>query len=116
MNFISLFLCSVFLLSKFFVPFFRHSEGNIVYLTAFYALFIFSGIFNCFGARCERMWIFSNIQKNKLKIENGTLQVYYTKFRFTSKNLEQVYDGRVQDTAPDVYYQESQLKKYGLTV
>ena len=52
----------------------------------------------------------------KLKIENGTLQVYYTKFRFTSKNLEQVYDGRVQDTAPDVYYQESQLKKYGLTV
>ncbi len=33
--------------------------------TAFYALFIFSGIFNCFVARCERMWILSNITKNK---------------------------------------------------
>ena len=32
--------------------------------TAFYALFIFSGIFNCFVARCERLWILSNITKN----------------------------------------------------
>jgi magnesium-transporting ATPase (P-type) len=32
--------------------------------TAFYALFIFFGIFNCFVARCERMWILSNITKN----------------------------------------------------
>ena len=34
----------------------------------FYALFIFAGIFNCFGARCERLWILSNIRKNKLFI------------------------------------------------
>ena len=33
--------------------------------TAFYALFIFSGIFNCFVARCERMWLLSNISGNK---------------------------------------------------
>ncbi|MBQ8689221.1 MAG: calcium-translocating P-type ATPase, PMCA-type [Clostridia bacterium] len=35
------------------------------FLTAFYALFIFSGIFNCFTARSERMWLFSSIGKNK---------------------------------------------------
>ena len=31
----------------------------------FSLVFLFAGIFNCFGARCERMWIFSNIGKNK---------------------------------------------------
>ena len=35
------------------------------FLTAFYALFIFFGIFNCFAARSERLWIFANIEKNK---------------------------------------------------
>ena len=35
------------------------------FYTAFYALFIFSGIFNCFSARCSRLWLFSNISKNK---------------------------------------------------
>ena len=33
--------------------------------TAFYALFIFSGIVNCFLARCSRLWLFSNISKNR---------------------------------------------------
>ena len=37
-------------------------------MSAFYALFIFLGIFNCFIARSERVWIFSNISKNKLFI------------------------------------------------
>ncbi|MBR5144481.1 MAG: calcium-translocating P-type ATPase, PMCA-type [Clostridia bacterium] len=35
------------------------------FYTAFYALFIFSGIFNCFLARCSRLWLLSNISKNK---------------------------------------------------
>ena len=34
-------------------------------LTAFYAVFIFSGLFNCFSARCERFSLLSNIGKNK---------------------------------------------------
>ncbi len=33
--------------------------------TAFYALFIFSGLFNCLLARSSRLWLFSNISKNK---------------------------------------------------
>ena len=36
------------------------------HLSAFYALFIFCGLFNCLGARSERLWIFSNVGKNKL--------------------------------------------------
>ena len=35
------------------------------FYTAFYALFIFFGIFNCFISRCDRLWILSNIWKNK---------------------------------------------------
>ena len=34
------------------------------FYTAFYALFIFSGIANCFVARSERLWILSDIEKN----------------------------------------------------
>lgn len=57
-----------FLRIDFFSGMFRKSEGDIVFMTAFYALFIFMGIFNSFSARSERMWIFSNILKNKLFI------------------------------------------------
>lgn len=58
-------MCIMFLRLDFFADLFRSSEGNVCFLTAFYALFIFFGIFNCFGARCERMWILSDIEKNK---------------------------------------------------
>jgi magnesium-transporting ATPase (P-type) len=40
--------------------------SNEAFMTAFYALFIFSGLMNCLCARSERLWIFSNILKNKL--------------------------------------------------
>ena len=58
-------MCIAFLKLDYFHGMFRNSEGDLCFLTAFYALFIFAGIFNCFGARCERMWILSNIKKNK---------------------------------------------------
>ncbi len=58
-------LSVLFLSLDFFRELFRTTSGDICFLTAFYALFIFAGIFNCFGARCERMWILSNIGKNK---------------------------------------------------
>lgn len=45
----------------------RSSYGGLgeKFYTAFYALFIFSGIFNCFLARCPRLWLLSNLSKNK---------------------------------------------------
>ena len=35
------------------------------FYTAFYVMFIFAGLFNCFSARCSRLWILSNISNNK---------------------------------------------------
>ena len=59
------------LLSLFFLasPKIRLLYGGIMptdkLYTAFYALFIFLGIFNCLLARSSRLWLFSNISKNK---------------------------------------------------
>ena len=36
------------------------------FMTAYFALFIFIGIFNAFNARSERLNIFANISKNKV--------------------------------------------------
>ena len=58
-------VCILFLKGFIFSGAFRMSDGGEVLLTAFYALFIFSGIFICFGARCERLYILSSIEKNK---------------------------------------------------
>ncbi len=57
-------LCIAFLKLDLFKSIF-HGGSEVHFLTAFYALFIFLGIFNCFSARCERMWILSNIGKNR---------------------------------------------------
>lgn len=57
-------VCILFLKGFILRDLFHRGEGGAVLLTAFYALFIFSGIFICFGARCERLFILSNIDKN----------------------------------------------------
>lgn len=58
-------LCITFLTS----PVIRQMYGSMSptpeFYTAFYALFIFAGIFNCLNARSSRLWLLSNIQKNK---------------------------------------------------
>ena len=59
-------LCMLFLSHNAIRGVFSGRNGELRFLTAFYALFIFLGIFNCFAARSERLWIFSNISKNKL--------------------------------------------------
>ena len=62
----TLFICIMFMGVAFFRSLFRQSNDNLYFLTGFYALFVFSGIFNCFNARSERMNLLSNICKNKL--------------------------------------------------
>lgn len=57
-------LCLAFLKLPAFKSIFSGNNAYDKFLTAFYALFIFLGIFNCFSARSERLWIFSNISKN----------------------------------------------------
>ena len=62
----TLVLCVAFLKIDFFRALFRRSANDSCFLTGFYALFVFSGLFNCFNTRSERMSLFSNISKNKL--------------------------------------------------
>ena len=45
---------------------FRDTEGNLCLLTAFFAFFIFAGVFNCFNARTDRLDLLSGISKNPL--------------------------------------------------
>jgi magnesium-transporting ATPase (P-type) len=58
-------ICVAFLIMPGTHTHFRDGAGDIYFMTGFYALFIFCGIFNCFGARSERMWMLSGIEKNK---------------------------------------------------
>jgi magnesium-transporting ATPase (P-type) len=57
-------LCLYFLNSPRVAACFRPSDGGIVLLTAFFALFIFSSVFNCFGARTDRLRLLAGIRKN----------------------------------------------------
>ncbi|MBQ6824619.1 MAG: calcium-translocating P-type ATPase, PMCA-type [Clostridia bacterium] len=59
-------LCLAFLWLPFFRTYFHFQENPIHFLTAFYALFIFSGVFNSFNARTERINPLSNLRKNPL--------------------------------------------------
>ena len=54
---------------------FRYDSQNLHLLTAFFALFIFSSVFNCFNARTDRVKLFSGLGKNKtfILIMSGVL-------------------------------------------
>ena len=58
-------LCIAFLKLPSITSIFRYSPDNIYLLTAFFALFIFSSVFNCFNARSDRLRLFAGISKNK---------------------------------------------------
>lgn len=59
-------LCITFLGLPYFRNLFHFRENPIYFLTAFYALFIFSGVFNSFNARTERLNPLANLRKNPL--------------------------------------------------
>jgi len=58
-------LCLGFLLSPTLSGYFRPAEDNIYKLTAFFALFIFTSVFNCFNTRTDRLNLLAGISKNK---------------------------------------------------
>lgn len=58
-------LCIAFLKSPRITGLFRYSPDNIYLLTAFFALFIFMAVINCFGARVDRLKLFSGLTKNR---------------------------------------------------
>ncbi len=57
-------LCLAFLWLPYFRDLFHFADDPLHFLTAFYALFIFSGVFNSFNARTERMNPTANLRKN----------------------------------------------------
>ena len=57
-------LCLFFLKSPTITSLFRPHENNLYLMTAFFALFIFMSVFNCFNARTDRLRLFSGLGKN----------------------------------------------------
>ena len=58
-------LCIAFLKIPQITGHFRWAPDRIYLLTAFFALFIFASVFNCFCARTDRLSLLSGITKNK---------------------------------------------------
>ena len=61
-------VCMSFLLSPSIGSHFRAAEDRAYLLTAFFALFIFMSVFNCFNSRSDRLKFFSGLSKNKIFI------------------------------------------------
>ncbi len=61
-------LCILFLKLPLVREFIRVGDNNRYLMTAYFALFIFIGIFNAFNARSERINILANLRKNKVFI------------------------------------------------
>ena len=59
-------LCILFLKLPFFHNMFRSGSNDIYFMTAFFGLFIFIGIFNAFNARTSRLNLLSNILSNPM--------------------------------------------------
>lgn len=57
-----------FMTNRGFRDYFGFESDPIYFLTAFYALFIFAGVFNSFNARCERVNILSHLKDNPVFI------------------------------------------------
>ena len=51
----------------------HYREGDIYLLTAFFALFIFAGVFNCFNARTDRVLMLGGLGKNRAFLAVMTL-------------------------------------------
>ena len=58
-------VCIAFLKHPAIVSHFRGGEGGRFHLTAFFAFFIFAGVFNCFNARTDSLDMFKGLGRNK---------------------------------------------------
>ncbi len=58
-------LCVLFLKHPAITSQFRATEGNLCLLTAFFALFIFASVFNCFNARTDRLRPCAGLSENR---------------------------------------------------
>jgi len=61
-------LCIIFLKSKFSQEIFLFGNGTDYFMSAFFSLFIFAGVFNSLNARTYRLKLFEKLSDNKLFI------------------------------------------------
>ena len=59
-------LCMTFLLHPTLRALFRETPDRLCHLTAFFALFIFTSVFNCFNARTDRLRLFAGVLRNRM--------------------------------------------------
>ena len=59
-------LCLYFLFSPTVRSIFRPHDNHLYLLTAFFGLFIFSSVFNCFNSRTDRLNLLSELSKNRI--------------------------------------------------
>ncbi len=83
-GFYSAFLCLLFLKLPLFRNLIRYDLNDKYFLTAFFALFVFIGIFNAFNARVKCRNLLRNITKNKVFLIVFllvlTIQIYFIYF------------------------------------
>ena len=93
-------LCVLFLKLPMITSIFRDGENNKYLMSAFFGLFIFMGVFNCFNARTHRLNLFANLFKNRIFILIilfivivQILLIYYggTLFRTVGLNFKEFY-------------------------
>lgn len=95
-GFYSAFLCIYFLKSTFLKDIIRYDVNDKYFLTAFFCLFVFIGIFNAFNTRTNKINLFYRIKNNKVFI-----------IIFTLVALIQLYF---------IYFGGSIFRTYGLTI
>lgn len=70
-----------FLKSPWVRSFFRESENDLCLLTAFFALFIFASVFNCFNARTDRVRMLKGLSHNRsflfIMVAVGVVQIAF---------------------------------------
>lgn len=89
-------VCIFYLSNDFIKSLFRIDSNNIYFMTGFFALFIFMGIFNAFNARTTRLNLFSHLKNNKVFI-----------ILFSLISIVQMYL---------IYYGGSLFRTYGLSI
>lgn len=89
-------LCILFLKIPYIKNIIRYDINDKYFLTAFFTLFVFIGIFNAFNARTKRINLFNNIMKNKVFI-----------IIFLLVSIIQIYF---------IYYGGPLFRTYGLTL
>ncbi len=120
-------LCIFFLKSNWVRSLYRFDSSYHYLMTAFFALFIFMGIFNCFNARTHRLNLFANLLKNKVfMIVIGFIMIVQIGLIYYGGNLFRTYGLTFQEliitillaltVIPIDWFRKLYLRRKGLVI